>query len=75
MNPAPVLDYSVDLSLRCPDCNRKLPPLPFMREATLVVRRSCRCGSRWSLKAVPHRLKKLAGYATILEWTRLKEKP
>lgn len=39
------------LPYRCPDCSAKLPPCNGMKEATQVVKRTCRrCGQRWQIK-------------------------
>lgn len=42
------------LRYQCPDCGRKLAPVPEMRSATQVVKRTCpRCGKGWTLKVTP----------------------
>jgi transcription elongation factor Elf1 len=39
---------------KCPQCGRALAPLPFMRSATEVVRRTChKCHSQWQMVVKP----------------------
>lgn len=61
--------------VRCPDCERKLAEIPCYQEATHVCRRTCRCGSKWFLRAVPNSILGGKGLATVLNWTRLNESP
>lgn len=67
--------YHPELPLRCPDCDRKLPAIPFFKEATHVCRRTCPgCRERWFLKVVPRSILGGKGTASILEWTRITRK-
>lgn len=43
-----------DVTLRCPDCKRRVRPVPLMRHATLAVTRTCRgCQTRWTVIVRP----------------------
>jgi phage FluMu protein Com len=47
-----------NLELKCPSCKKKLRPADRMEHATLNVKRTCRCGTRWSLTISPMTTKK-----------------
>lgn len=60
--------YPDTLKLRCPKCSRALRDAPLMQSATLVVKRTCKCGARWSLKISPARVN-AARAIHVLDWT------
>ena len=41
------------LTFACPCCERKLCGVPSMQHATMIVKRTCRCGARWQIKVTP----------------------
>lgn len=64
----PRMGFPETLLLRCPDCGRKLKPAALMEEATLILKRSCRCKARWTLKISPARILGRQGIASTLTW-------
>jgi hypothetical protein len=47
--------------------------MPFMRSATLVVRRKChrkQCATRWQIVCKPHKIKQ--GFAHVMDFVEIK---
>lgn len=61
-----------DLKLvgKCPTCDRPVR-LPFFTVATIVVRRRCACGTRWSVKVVPVPTRRTGVYVHSLTYVEL----
>lgn len=63
------------VALECPVCGRALPPAPFMRWATEIVKRSCRkCAKRWVVKVAPLGQMAPGAYLHEATWTEVAAK-
>jgi len=61
------------IPLRCPGCGCRVRPAPLMREAVVVVRRSCRCGRRWAVHVRPMQVEEERAVHSV-EWCELKRR-
>lgn len=61
----------MELTGKCPECGRAVK-VPLMKAATIVVKRKCRCGVRWNVKAAPVPVKKPGVHAVhLLDFVRI----
>jgi hypothetical protein len=68
------------IQLKCPVCKKKLRDADRMEHATLCLKRTCRCGTKWSLIITPMFTKKsdtgeLVFATHYLKWTCLAGTP
>jgi len=45
------------VKFKCPCCETVLRGVDMMEHATLIVKRTCKCGKRWQVKVTPLRSK------------------
>lgn len=69
MNPQ-TSRYPETVEIRCPDCQRKLRSVDMGRVATRVVRRTCRCGTVWTVVISPGSVHETYRVDT-LTWSRV----